>query len=119
MLFNSSFPYLEYLVILFDADAPAVCIEGCDGGCYTSSRIVKDKLSLVGIGLYEPFYEGYWLLGAVKEILVLLRNPNDAYGEFLVSYDSFRLPEVSIAAIFAPPRQHFRLSLACGYALLS
>lgn len=119
MLFYPFLPDLEYLVILFDADAPAVCIEGSDGGCHTSSRIVKDKLALVGVGLYEPFYEGYGLLGAVKEILVLLRNPNDAYGEFLVSYDSFRLPEVSIAAIFAPPRQHFRLSLACDYVLLS
>lgn len=119
MLFHSFFSYLEYLVILFDADAPAVCIEGCDGGRHTSSRIVEDKVSIVGIGLYEPFYEGYWLLGAMEEILVLLRNPDDAYGELLVGYDNFRLPEVSIAAIFAPPRQHFRLSLACGYALPS
>lgn len=103
MLFHPFLPNLEYLVVLFDADAPAVCIEGCDGGCHTSSRVVEDKLALVGIGPYEPFYEGYWLLSAVEEVLVLLRNPDDAYGKLLVSYNGFRLPEVSIAAIFAPP----------------
>lgn len=102
MLFHSFLPDLEYLVVLFDADTPAVCVEGCDGGCHTSCRVVKDKLALVGIGLNEPFYEGYRLLGAMEEILVLLRNPDDAYGELLVGYDNFRLPEVSIAAIFAP-----------------
>ncbi len=96
-----SYPFFagsEYLVVLFDADAPAVCIEGCNGGCHASCGIVENKFSLVGVGFNEPFYERNGFLSGMDLWVRTFDSDNGAW-VFFIGYDVFCFSKISITSI--------------------